>query len=140
MKAFTFVALAAIAGAQQIWLQAPGLNQEVTAGGDLVIEIQSQDAASPYTDIAAAIGIEPWSTGYVDTVELGQWLLYQGNWSIEGFAYPQGGLYTNVTVSVPSNLPVGPALLSVAVFQVVGASNEPYVQKANVNVTVVSSS
>lgn len=42
MKAFTFVALAAIAGAQQIWLQAPGLNQEVTAGGDLVIEIQSQ--------------------------------------------------------------------------------------------------
>lgn len=42
MKLCTFVALAATAAAQQIWIQAPGLNQEVTAGSDLVIEVQSQ--------------------------------------------------------------------------------------------------
>lgn len=42
MKVFTFVALAATAAAQQIWIQAPSLNQEVTAGSDLVIEVQSE--------------------------------------------------------------------------------------------------
>jgi Nis1 family len=68
-------------------------------------------------DIAAAIGIEPWSSGPC-CGELGQFLVYQGTWTIDGFAYPQGGLYTNVTVTIPLDLPPGTALLSVAMFQV----------------------
>lgn len=32
----------------------------------------------------------------------------------------QGGLYTNVTLTVPSNLPLGTALLSVVMLQFMG--------------------
>ncbi|KUL86135.1 hypothetical protein ZTR_07733 [Talaromyces verruculosus] len=139
MKSFVFAALAITAAAQRIWIQAPVLDQQVIPGDDLVIEIQSQDSSTPYTDIAAAIGIQPWSRGSYDG-ELGEYLVYQGNWSIEGFAYPQGGLYTNVTVTVPSDVPLGPAVLSVAMFQVYSSENSPSLQTASTNISVVSSS
>ncbi|KAI1794791.1 hypothetical protein LXA43DRAFT_86921 [Ganoderma leucocontextum] len=142
MKAgFVFLALAASAVAQKVIIASPTENAEVTAGGTLLVEIDRPASETHSTDVAVIIGLQSCGgDGDCDAVAANYArVLFHGPFTpkhVEGHT----DVSHNFTVRIPQNTAVGKALLQVAHFFYVGASNQPQMETLNTVIQITSSS
>ncbi|KAM5538613.1 hypothetical protein V8D89_007642 [Ganoderma adspersum] len=127
-SAFVAALLAGIAAAQNVAIGAPPPNSTFSPGDQFVVEVNKPDSLTNSRDVSVAIGLlscvgqAPAGTcdGIDPTQELGT-VLFAGPYAPQA-AVPGGTtLVQNYTVTIPSDFPSGPALLSVPHFVLVGA-------------------
>ncbi|KAI0819522.1 hypothetical protein BC628DRAFT_1413656 [Trametes gibbosa] len=134
-----FLALSGSAMAQSIALFAPAPNTTVTAGSDLVIDIEKKPSLSGPKDVSVAIGLRSCGENCSAVAAfggLGQ-VLFQGDYNPQltpGSGSSAG--FQNYTVTIPASTPKGPALLVVAHFFLGGAAFVPASEIINTTIIV----
>ncbi|KAJ3564315.1 hypothetical protein NP233_g8377 [Leucocoprinus birnbaumii] len=122
------------AAAQSIRIAAPVAGTHLSPGQSTVVEVTTPDFLSSSVEVAVAIGISPCSSGSCRSPSstLGN-LLYSGPYQpqLEGATRVQ-----NFTVTVPSFIPQGQAIIGVAHFALIGASLQPWLETQNVSVVI----
>ncbi|KAF5348503.1 hypothetical protein D9756_009645 [Leucocoprinus leucothites] len=124
--------------AQTIMIGAPSSGAQLTAGQSTVVQIFTPNFLSSSKEVSVAIGISSCSSGFCRSPSdtLGN-LLYSGTYSPQ--RDPNGSssrISENFTVTIPSNIAKGQAILGVAHFALIGASLQPWLETKNVSVVV----
>ncbi|KAJ5485294.1 hypothetical protein N7539_005282 [Penicillium diatomitis] len=133
---FTVMILVGIARAQNAEIGLPTVDQQLSKGTDVIVQIQRPNTLTGSTEMALAIGISSCSAQEcLSPVESMGEILYLGSFDPE---YHEDSLppYQNFTVTVPSDFAVGDAHINVAHATLVGASEAPLLQTLNRTVVV----
>ncbi|KAH7929623.1 hypothetical protein BV22DRAFT_1056483 [Leucogyrophana mollusca] len=122
--------------AQSISIALPQEGANVTAGSDIIIQLDKPMSLTGSEEVAVVIGIESCPSGACapPSEELGD-ILYNGPYNpqvVEGAWNP----YENFTVQIPSTLS-GKAQIGVAHLYLLGAGLGPILQTLNTTVNVV---
>ncbi|KAI1794784.1 hypothetical protein LXA43DRAFT_1058811 [Ganoderma leucocontextum] len=123
-SAFIAALLAGVAAGQTVVIGAPPPNSTFSPGDQVVVAVNKPNSLTNSRDVSVAIGLlscAPAGTcdGIDPTQELGS-VLFAGPYAPQ--AVPGSTtLVQNYTVTIPSDFPSGPALLSVPHFVLVGA-------------------
>ncbi|KAF7977300.1 hypothetical protein HWV62_644 [Athelia sp. TMB] len=138
MKFFSTAILASVfataAYAQGVVIAAPPASSTVKPGQSLKVQINRPDSLSGSTEVAVVIGMIGCTASSCPgpDEELGH-ILYNGLYrpKLHGTT-----LEETFTVTVPSTLTAGKAVLSVSHFTLIGAGPIPYLQLQNITLTV----
>ncbi|KAF8552435.1 hypothetical protein OG21DRAFT_1486191 [Imleria badia] len=138
-----FLCATALAGAvvaQSIFIAQPAANTNVTAGSDIIVQLDKPMVLTGSEDIAVVIGIFPCTyaaSACPDVTDVLGDILYSGPYTaslIPGAWNP----YENFTVTIPSWYS-GRVQLGVAHFYLLGAGFSAELQFANTTLNVVTS-
>ncbi|KNG88757.1 hypothetical protein ANOM_002819 [Aspergillus nomiae NRRL 13137] len=137
MKAPYFLTfLAAAVSAQNAGIGFPTKDQEITAGENLVVQIQRPNSLTGSKEMGVAIGVASCASrpcmAPKDTLGT---LLYNGPFKPEYHETSQPP-YQNFTVTIPDSIAKGDAQINVAHVAIVGASAWPYLDLLNQTVVV----
>ncbi|KAH9901579.1 hypothetical protein C8Q73DRAFT_832994 [Cubamyces lactineus] len=134
-----FLALASSAFAQSIAIFAPSANTTVTAGSNLVVDVEKKPGLSAPSDVSVVIGLRTCGTdceAIASTGTVGAPLL-KGDYSPQVVSGSFSTMaFQNYTVQVPATTPKGPALLAVAHFYLGGAALAPGVETVYTTIIV----
>ncbi|EPQ51133.1 hypothetical protein GLOTRDRAFT_123360 [Gloeophyllum trabeum ATCC 11539] len=137
---FVVASLVASALAQTIDIGAPASGTTVSPGSSLTVEVDRPNSLTGSEEIAIVIGLRPCYNNYcVDPAEAMGTILYNGDFNPQYSTEPGTGSkppHQNFTVTVPSNIQSGPAILSVAHLSLVGAGPWPMFEVKNTSVTI----
>ncbi|KAE8161896.1 hypothetical protein BDV40DRAFT_266592 [Aspergillus tamarii] len=136
MKAPYFIAfLAAAVSAQNAFIGLPKKDQEITAGENLVVQVQRPNSLTGSKEMGVAIGVASCASNpcMAPKDTLGT-LLYNGPFKPE--YHDNLGPYENFTVTIPDSIAKGDAQINVAHVAIVGASAWPYLDLLNQTVVV----
>ncbi|KAI9057491.1 hypothetical protein FKP32DRAFT_1551514, partial [Trametes sanguinea] len=125
---FVLSALASLAAAQSVVIQAPAPGTTFAPGQQFVVDVDRPDTITGSQDVSVAIGLlsclgqaPPGTCNGVDTTQEIGTVLFAGPYTPQ--LRPGGAdLFQNFTVSVPDGFQAGAAALSVAHFTLVGVS------------------
>ncbi|KAI0372890.1 hypothetical protein BV20DRAFT_938800 [Pilatotrama ljubarskyi] len=137
--AFAFLALAGSALAQSITIFAPSANTTVTAGSNLVVDVEKKPGLSGPSDVSVVIGLQTCPSDCETTAASGSIgaPLFKGNYDPQltpGSGSSAG--FQNYTVQIPATMPKGTAMLSVAHFFLGGAALVPGVETVHTTIIV----
>ncbi|KAE8376042.1 hypothetical protein BDV26DRAFT_294458 [Aspergillus bertholletiae] len=134
---YVFAFLAAAVSAQNAGIGFPKQDQEITAGADLVVQVQRPNSLTPSEEMGVAIGVASCVSrpcmAPKDTLGT---LLYNGPFKPVYHETSQPP-YQNFTVKIPATLAKGDAQINIAHVAIVGASTWPYLDLLNRTVVVV---
>ncbi|KAL2846154.1 hypothetical protein BJY01DRAFT_247331 [Aspergillus pseudoustus] len=137
MKTFALLtSLAATALAQNVFVNLPE-GPNIAAGSDVIVQVTRPNSLTGSREIAVAIGIQPCYNGRCLPAEstLGT-VLYNGPYTPQ--IHEWSGLpYENFTVTVPTDLAKGTAIVGVAHATLIGAANWAFLEVVNATATVV---
>ncbi|KIJ59728.1 hypothetical protein HYDPIDRAFT_100131 [Hydnomerulius pinastri MD-312] len=134
---FCAAALASSTLAQSITIALPTEGSTVTAGSNIIVQIDKPMSLTGSEEVAVVIGIEPCNNGVCNPPSdgLGD-ILYNGPYNpqvIQGAWNP----YENFTVTVPSWYS-GLAQIDVAHVYLLGAGLAPYLETESTTINIVS--
>ncbi|KAE8350551.1 hypothetical protein BDV28DRAFT_150835 [Aspergillus coremiiformis] len=134
---YVVAVLAATVSAQTVNLTVPAPGQQITAGQDLVVQIQRPTAATGSMEVAVVIGMASCAAEacWPPSSSMGS-ILYSGPYDPE-YRDPMQSPFQNFTVKVPDNLAKGPAQVNVAHMTIIGASAAPFMETRNQSVVIV---
>ncbi|KAI0769939.1 hypothetical protein C8Q74DRAFT_1369185 [Fomes fomentarius] len=146
MKSFSFLALlasaASLVAAQNAVIAQPPPGTHLSPGQSFVVEVDRPNSLSNSLEVSVAIGLisckgiaPPGTCDGVDTSQRFGQILFAGPYSPQ-LAAGKGALVQNYTVTVPDGFQTGPAILSVAHFNLVGALFFPSLQVLNETVLI----
>ncbi|KAF7304336.1 hypothetical protein HMN09_00835400 [Mycena chlorophos] len=132
----------ALVAAQSIDIGAPADGSTVTAGSNVVVEVDRPDSLTGSTEVAIVIGLAtcqsagncPAPLDFLGTI------LYNGPYSPEfqnNGSGPNKPPYQNFTVTIPAGAS-GPSQLNVLHLALVGASEGAFLEAKNISLTVVN--
>ncbi|KAF5348506.1 hypothetical protein D9756_009646 [Leucocoprinus leucothites] len=140
MKVFAalLASLAAVVSAQNVMIGAPSNGAQLTAGESTVVQIKLPPSLTSVTQVSVVIGIAPCFSNFCPppSDQMGN-LLYSGPYDPQ--RDPNSGsivIYQNFTVTIPSHIPEGPAVLGVAHFYLLGAALIPTLETQSVSVVI----
>ncbi|KAI0329703.1 hypothetical protein GY45DRAFT_1252288 [Cubamyces sp. BRFM 1775] len=141
MKA-AFVALAFVASAfaQAVTIPQPPAGSTQTAGVTIPVVVEKIASLTGSTDVSVAIGIQNCPTGDCSNIpesDIGT-ILFTGAYSPQ--RNEDGKDIESYLLGIPSDLPNGLALLSVAHFYILGASNMAELDIAHTTINIIGSS
>ncbi|EJF56659.1 hypothetical protein DICSQDRAFT_71036 [Dichomitus squalens LYAD-421 SS1] len=127
--------VAAVA-AQGVKIVAPAANTTLTLGETFVIDVERPDSLTGSRDVSVAIGllscVDRAPSGTCDDID-SAWMM--GDILYAGPYHPVAPVgtneYENFTVTVPGDFQLGPAVLAVAHFALVGELFWPYLEVLN---------
>ncbi|KAF9445455.1 hypothetical protein P691DRAFT_675614 [Macrolepiota fuliginosa MF-IS2] len=131
------LACATAALAQRVAISAPLDQAHLTAGQSTVVEIDRPDFLSSAQEVAVVIGVQSCVTRCPAPSDTMGQVLYSGSYNPQRDpANRTKQPFQNFTVTVPSNLPKGPAQIGVAHFSLIGAGLMPFLETTNVSVII----
>ncbi|EJD05317.1 uncharacterized protein FOMMEDRAFT_78189 [Fomitiporia mediterranea MF3/22] len=138
MRAFTvLLSLAGAALAQRISIGAPSAGQTLTGGKDTSVSVLKGDTLTGSTEIGVSILIHHCTQSPCEDAseQMGS-ILYSGSFNPQRGPGFFGEPVQNFTVTIPDGFQPGPAVLSVAHANLVGAGPFLFSEVANVTVNV----
>lgn len=138
MKVFAVLcSLVAAAAAQRAFIGEPQSGDTLTAGNDELISIVKPNALTGSTEVGIAITIKHCSQNPCeDTSEALGAVLYSGPYNPQ-FGPGMGGQpYENFTLTIPGGIGSGPAVLSVAHANLVGAGPFFFTEISNTTINI----
>ncbi|KAI0672989.1 hypothetical protein C8Q78DRAFT_692010 [Trametes maxima] len=141
MKAsFVFLAFVGSALAQSVAIFSPSADAAVTAGDNLIVDIERRPGLSGPSPVSVVIGLKSCGTTGCGALPVSGGVgapLYKGNFDPQ--LVPGSGSsarFQNFTVQVPSTTPKGQALLTVVHYFLSGAALAPGFETVNTTITV----
>ncbi|KAG6837102.1 hypothetical protein H0H93_014706 [Arthromyces matolae] len=142
--AAAFGLLFSSAAAQQVQILYPPNGASVARGAQVPIQIGQPNGQSSWVNVAIALAITSCANScYPVETSLGSTFLLKalydpanGSAGVDsnGYYVPN---YQNATITIPSNIDLGPAQLGLAFFVIVGASMDPMVASYNLTLNIV---
>ncbi|KAF5354875.1 hypothetical protein D9756_005305 [Leucocoprinus leucothites] len=134
----TLLACFAVAHAQRVAIGSPPDQAMVSAGQQMVVEVDRPNFLSSAQEVSVVIGIQSCAATPCAAPNrmMGQ-ILYSGGFDPQPDAKNTSKPpHQNFTVTLPSNLQKGSAQIGVAHFSLIGAGLEPFMETKNVSVIV----
>ncbi|KAI0636742.1 hypothetical protein C8Q77DRAFT_522015 [Trametes polyzona] len=136
--ALVFLAFAGSALAQGIAIFAPSVNATVSAGSDLLVDVEKKPGLSGPSDVSVVIGLRSCDdcTAVAASGGVGQ-VLFKGDYDpqlVPGSGSSAG--FQNYTITVPSATPKGPAVLTVGHFFLGGAALVPGAESVSTTIII----
>ncbi|EIW60107.1 uncharacterized protein TRAVEDRAFT_35836 [Trametes versicolor FP-101664 SS1] len=138
-SALVFLGLVGCALAQSVAIFAPAADASVTAGSDLLVDVEKKPGLSGTTSVSVVIGLTPCRgdcSAITTTGGIGQ-VLFKGNYDpqiVAGSGSSAG--FQNFTVTIPSATPKGPALLNIGHYFLGGAALVPGAESVNTTINI----
>ncbi|KAI5116835.1 hypothetical protein M0805_009605 [Coniferiporia weirii] len=132
---FVCFLFAAATLAQRVSIFDPSMNQSLTPGQNITVSVVKFDSLTGSTEIGIGIALHHCNEIPCEDAseQLGS-ILYTGPFVPERGAGDEGQPYQNFSIAIPSSFLPGPAVLSIAHANLVGAG--PFLNTEIVNVTI----
>jgi hypothetical protein len=133
---FALFLLVTVAFAQSADIGLPIYNQAVSAGSDLIVQVQRPNSLTGSEEVAVVIGLQSCPnrpctppSSFMGTI------LYNGPFNPQYHEYYLPP-YQNFTVQVPASISAGTALIGVAHVTLIGAGLYPFLETLNQTITI----
>ncbi|KAJ5899728.1 hypothetical protein N7495_004472 [Penicillium taxi] len=132
----SIIAFASAALAQTAQIGLPTEGQKVTAGSEIIVQVQRPNSLTSSQEMAVAIGITSCGDACQSPSDVLGNVLYNGAFKPvyhESYLAP----YQNFSVKIPATFAAGSAQINVAHATLIGAGPEPFLETLNQTIVVV---
>ncbi|KAG6902358.1 hypothetical protein C0995_001155 [Termitomyces sp. Mi166 len=132
-------ALVSAAKAQRVIIGYPPNGTSIAAGSELTVELDRYPFMSSSAEVGLVIGIMPCPPPgcFLLSSDIMGTILYNGDYDSEYHAEaPDKPPHQNFTVTIPSFIPNGTALLGILRVSLLGASSSPFIETLNITLNV----